>query len=216
MFCIITPVFDEAFAAVPGLLQDLKDQTYKNFKHILISNGASPIIKNIVIAANDDRFIYVETPYEETPKLETILVNIAKRRNYAIENFKSERYFFFDADLLVYAHNFLDVVAGVHDKADVILSKILFKGLIELPIFPIVKGKIDIANYSFSRKMAEKYKYSTCYNLKNGIANDWAFYEQMKDESHYFNDMCYAKKDGRALYRNLSTRYTSERMRGTL
>lgn len=219
MFCIITPVFEEAFATVPGLIQDLKEQTYNNFQHVMISNGASPIIKKIIGQANDNRFIYVEAPHEETPKLENVLVNIAKRRNYATEKFEAERYFFFDADLLVYANNFFEVIFGLHEKADVILSKILLRDIprVELPIFPIKKGNIDIANYSFSKRMADKYKYCTHYpDLKNGIANDWAFYDQMKDEEHYFNDMCYAKKDGRALYRNLSTRYISERMRGTI
>lgn len=218
MFCVITPIFDEAFRSVPGLIQDLKKQTYFDFQQILISNGPSPIIKRIIDQANDPRFIYTETPYEKTPKLEDILVNIAKRRNYALENFQGERYFFFDADLLVQSSNFFEVTVDIHGKADIIISKVQMPdSYFILPLQPIKHGHIDISNYSFSRKMAEKYKYPTDYpDLRNGIANDWRFYEQMINESHYFNDMIYAKKDGRNFYRNLSTRCYAEWMRGTL
>lgn len=218
MFCVITPIFDEAFKSVRGLIQDLKEQTYPNFQHILISNGKSPIIKKIIDLADDPRFLYIEIPHEQTPKLADVLVNIAKRRNYALENFKAERYFFFDADLLVQSKNFLEVMVDIHEKADIIISRIQMPNfLCVLPIFPIGQGKIDIANYSFSKKMAEKYKYPTEYpDLKKGVANDWIFYKQMISESHYFNDMIYAKKDGRKFYRNLSTRYHAEWMRGTL
>lgn len=214
MFCVITPIFDDTFKATSGLIQDLKEQTCPNFQHILISNGSSPIIQKIVNKADDPRFIYVEAPYESTPTLERLLINIAKRRNYAIENFKSERYFFFDADLLVQAKNFFAVMVDIHDKADIIISKILMPNNAIYP-FALQMGFIDIANYSFSKRMAEKYKYPTDYpNFNQRIANDWRFYEQMKDESHYFNDMCYAKKDGRHFYRNISTRYQAEWMRG--
>lgn len=217
MFCIITPVFDAAFLAVDGLINDLKEQTFKDFKQILVSNGESKIIKKNVDRANDPRFIYLEYPFEKTISLEEVVTNIAKRRNYGIENCVADRYFFFDADLLLTNKGFLEKVSELHNQADVIISKVSM-GLLEvLPKTPIQKGAIDIANYSFSRKMAERYKYPTDYNLRDtGIANDWRFYEQMKDESHYFNDMIYAKKDGRAAYRNLSARFIDERMRGVL
>jgi hypothetical protein len=213
MFCIITPVFDEAFISVKGLIQDLKEQTFGNFKHIFISNGKSGIIEKIINEANDGRFIYVERPYEQTPKTKDILINIAHRRNYAIDNFPAERYFFFDADLLITAKNFLEVISKVHDKADVILSKITL-WYHELPVWPICLGNIDIANYSFSKKVADLYEYPTDYDCTKGIANDWRFYEKMINESHYINDMVYAKKDGRHCYRNLSSRYSDEVIKG--
>lgn len=216
MFCIITPVFDAAFLAVDGLINDLKEQTFSDFKQILVSNGESKIIKKNVIKADDSRFVYMEYPFEKVVSLEEIVTNIAKRRNYGIERCVADRYFFFDADLLLTRKDFLEKVNKLHERADVIISEILV-GMNVLPKPPIQKGNIDIANYSFSRKMAEKYKYPIDYNLKaTGIANDWRFYEQMIGESHYFNDMIYAKKDGRAAYRNLSARFIDERMRGVL
>lgn len=206
MFCIITPIFDEAFQSVIGLIQDLKEQTYSKFQHILISNGKSPIIKGIIEEVNDDRFTYVEYPYESTPGLVDILTNIAKRRNYALESFEAERYFFFDADLYVKAKSFLEVIADIHGIADVIVSKIVWSNGI-LPQEPICAGHIDIANYAFSKKMRNKYKYPTDYNLGR-VANDWKFYDLMKNESHCINDMVYAIKDGRSLYKNLTARLT--------
>lgn len=203
MFCIITPVFNDAHRAVSGLINDLKEQTFEKFKHVLISNGPSLLIKAIV---DDDRFIYVEYPEEPTPTLHLLVENISRRKNYVFDNFHAERYFFFDADLLVQNRTFLQWTANNHDKADVIISRVsTMYG--ELPQFPIQKGNIDIANYSVSRKMVEKYRYPTDCDLSNGIANDWRFYSQMKDESHWFNDMCYARKDGRHSYKNLSTKF---------
>jgi hypothetical protein len=212
MFCIITPIFDEAFQATSGLIQDLKEQTYKDFQHVFISNGGSPIIEKIVKKAQDSRFIYAEYPKEETKNLESILVNIARRRNYTIANFKADRYFYFDADLLILEKTFLEVIAGLHDTAEIIISKVYLNDFI-LPFKPIKIGGIDIANYCFSKSIADRYDYPTEYDITKGIANDWKFYDIIKKESQCFNDMCYARKDGRQLYRNLSAKYVAN-MRG--
>ncbi len=193
------------------MIQDLKEQTYTKFQHVFVSNGKSPLIERIIGKVNDLRFVYVEAPYEKTSGLVEILSNIAKRRNYCLENFEADRYFFFDADLYVKDSNFLQGIADIHNKADVIVSKIWMQLVpeITLPIHPIKRGNIDIANYSFSKNIRDKYKYPTDYPRlqEEGIGNDWRFYESLENESHYFNDTIYAIKDGRKLYRNLSTRY---------
>lgn len=202
MFCIITPVFEDAFRATKLLIKDLKKQTCQDFKHILISNGVSKEFTNLV--RDNDRLVHIEFDFEPTPDIFKLLVNLGKRRNYCLKHFDADRFFFFDADLLVTDSTFFEQIAEVHDKADIILSKTIVSGHI-FPEHPIQKCKIDISNYSFSNKIAKKYDYPT--DCTDDIANDWRFYERIKSESHYELDLVYAKKDGRSMYENLSKVY---------
>lgn len=202
MFCIITPVFDGVFASIEPLISDLQNQTYRDFQHIMISNGTSPNIKEIIEKVNDNRFVYTEIPYEDTSKFPDLIVNLGKRRNFCIKTYIADRYFFFDADLLIIDNSFFEKIYEIHNKAELIISRINHPGMKrELPILPIQRGNIDIANYSFSRKIAERYDYPTDYN--GDVANDWRFFDQIK-ENVYFSNILYAIKDGRNTYINLS------------
>lgn len=207
MFIIITPVFDGCCASVGLLVQDLLRQTYTDFQQILISNGSSLMIKELIDKVNDNRFKYEEYyPFEETPTAPKLIENLGKRRNYCLKKFDAERYFFFDADLKVINDEFFSKIKEVHDKADIILSKVFCHGRI-LPEMPIKKGNIDIANYSFSRKIAKKYDYPMEYEQKTDISFDWRFYSKIKNEGNFFSDILYAHKDGHNSYKNLSSIY---------
>ncbi len=198
MFCVITPIFDDAVEAAKLLTQDLQNQTYKDFTHVLISNG--PIKQTLKI--QDKRFVYEQYPFEKLNGLFELIANLGKRRNYCLKKFVADRYFFFDADLKVTDNDFFAKIKVIHDKADVIISKTIHKRRI-LPIPPYVNGTIDIANYSFTRNIVDKYDYPT--DCEGHIANDWRFYSRIKDESHFDSNVVYAIKDGRPMYRNLTS-----------
>lgn len=207
MFCVITPVFDGCTESVNLLIQDLLRQSYPNFQQVLISNGPSTRIKELVEKVNDNRIIYKEYyPQEETSTPPKLIENIGKRRNQCMSSFDADRYFFFDADLKILDDGFFDKISKVHDKADIIISKIMCYGRI-LPEMPIKKGHIDLANYSFSRKIAQKYSYPTVYEQATDISFDWRFYAKIKNEGNYFTDILYAHKDGHNSYQNLSLLY---------
>jgi hypothetical protein len=198
-FCIITPIFDGAAKATNLLIQDLQQQSYKNYCHVLISNGPSPEIKSL--ATIDERILYVELPQEDTTLPTNLSINIGKRRHHCIKNIEAIRYFFFDADLKITDIKFLEKIKEIHEQADVILARIEYKEKF-LPIKPYSKGRIDIANYSFSSHIAKKYNYPT----EPGMANDFRFYDSMRNEKHYLKVLpVYATKDGRPLYKTVST-----------
>lgn len=206
-FCIITPIFDKAIDSALLLIKDLKNQTFQNFQQIFINNGESKI-KELLKEVNDERFVYTEYPYEETDSVQKLIANIGKRRNYCLKAFEADRYFFFDADLLITDINFLQEICKIHNKADIIISKMIIEPLGIYPKLPIKKGSIDIGNYSFSKNIAKRHDYPTDFSYTVGCANDWRFYEKIMCESHYFNDLCYAVKNGRSVYENLTYIYS--------
>ena len=203
MFCVITPVFDGCSVAASLLIHSLRQQSYTNFKHILISNGPSPLIKNLVEKVNDSRVIYNEQPQEKIPSAMNLIENLGKRRNYCIKNFEADRYFFFDADLLIINNDFFNQINEVHYKANIIVSKIKLEKL-EYPIAPIKKGNIDLANYCISKKVAEKYDYPTKYDDINDVAFDWRFFNLIQHEGLYFSNILYAIKNGNNDYKTVS------------
>jgi len=209
MFCIITPIFDDALRAANLLIKDLDRQTYKDFVHVLVSNGHSHKIQANL--AKRERVQYIELPYENTIEIFDLVSNLGRRRNYCIKNIKADRYFFFDADLLLTDDTFLEKVNAVHDKADVIISKVIIsKNENHTYILPTGtrKGQIDIANYSFSKAIAEKYDYPTLCDAD--IANDFRFYDKIRNESHHYLDVVYAIKDGRKVYETVSMRFVND------
>jgi glycosyltransferase involved in cell wall biosynthesis len=205
MFCIITPIFDDALRAVNLLIKDLEKQTFKDFVHVLVSNGSSPkIFDNL---AHSERVQYIELPHQNTIETFDLVRNLGKRRNYCIKNIVADRYFFFDADLLITENTFLEKVKEAHDKADIIISKVEAYNYI-LPFGLLQKGQIDIANYSFSRAIAEKYDYPT--DCDGDVANDFRFYDKIRNESHYFLNLVFGKKDGRNIYETVSRRHRQD------
>ena len=205
-FCVITPVFDGCYKAASLLINSLKNQSYKNFIQILISNGPSQTINNLI---NDERFIYNEYPIEDTTTPSQLMENLGKRRNYCLKNYEADRYFFFDADLALIDNEFFDKINSLHHKSDVIVSNIKFGNWI-LPVTPIKKGGIDIANYSISNKLAKKYDYPTKYDPHYDVAFDWRFFSQIKDESLLFSDILYAIKNGNNDYKTVSQMFTRQ------
>lgn len=206
MFCIITPVFDGCAESVSLLVQDLQRQTYTQFQQILISNGPSPNIKELVKKVNDSRIIYREYPEENTCTVPKLIENLGKRRNYCMKGFKAERYFFFDADLKIIEDDFFNKMEKINDNADVIISKINCNNM-TYPVMPIKKGNIDIANYSISKKIAENYDYPMEYEVKTDIAFDWRFFNKIKNEGIYFSEIFYAHKNGHNTYKTISSLY---------
>lgn len=202
----ITPIFDGAAESTALLINALQKQTYPNFQNILISNGPSPIIKNLLDKVNDNRFIYNEYPQEDTPTVPQLMENLGKRRNFCLKNYVADRYFFFDADLKIIDTEFFNKIQVMHKRADVIISKLEFYGA-ELPGPKLRRGEIDLGNYSVSRKIADKYDYPTKYESDNNVAFDWRFFSLVKNEGVYFSNILYAVKDGNNNYKTVSAKF---------
>jgi glycosyltransferase involved in cell wall biosynthesis len=205
-YLVITPVFDACVNSAALLINALQKQTYTEFQHILISNGSSTIIKSLVNKVNDSRFIYSEYLEENTSTVPKLMENLGKRRNFCLKNYMADRYFFFDADLQIIDNEFFYNIHEIHEQADVIISKIDCYG-VEYPLMPMKRGNIDLANYSISRKMAEKYDYPTEYTKENNVAFDWRFFSLVKNEGIYFSNILYAVKDGNNTYKTVSSEF---------
>jgi len=154
--CIMTPVFDSAYESVYKLVNEVKSQTYGDFFQVMISNGPSPRIKELVFDINrkDPRFIYDEIEEEITNKPVELLINIGKRREYCLKKYNAERYVFLDADVKLVDNDYFLKLYKAHQeiKRDNLITLTKFcqqESEITLPIFPIICGNIDIANYTF-------------------------------------------------------------------
>lgn len=191
-FCIVTPVFDPALESVKLLIKDFQQQTFGNFIHVLISNGKSRDIESYVnqINMNDNRFIYSELEYEEINEPEEIIANIGKRRNYVLKRFQAQRYIFADADLKILKKRYLEKLFNFHVETgkDIILSLIKHyinnKQYAVLPAFPIKLGRIDIANITISRFIAEKYGYPSDHDPNFDLANDYRMFLSVSNEDN--------------------------------
>lgn len=189
--CVITPVFDPALAPLELLMEDLRRQSFKKFLHVSISNGLSAEIKDCVdrLRKKDKRFIYEEIPFEETPDWQRLLVNIGKRRTYAMKKHQARRYMFIDADSAVPDDKYLSklFIADYFARQDVIITQTLFAaGTVApeptlLPHFPIELGKIDITNFSFSQSMARMHQYPQDIDQRFGPANDYRFFSKISN-----------------------------------
>ncbi len=204
--CIITPIFDPALKSVRGLIDDLRKQSFPNFTHILISNGAPPKIKKYIqeLRKRDKRFISVQLPEEKQNSPEKLQANLAKRKNYAMKNYKAERYVFIDADSEIIDLNFIAKLYMAHilTRRDIIVAKIKL-GLINLPIFPINIGRIDMTNYTFSRKIAINYPYPAS-NKNSLFGTDFRYFLQINNKTNtIFFDFVYLIKDSRKSYESV-------------
>ena len=171
-FCIITPVFDPALISLKKLIKDLKRQTYKNFIHAMVSNGQSPKIEKYVtsLQKKDSRFIFIITKAALTPDFASIKVDSGKRRDYCLRNCPAQWYQFLDADLSIIDTGYFAKLYMMQKviKTNIMLVKTKYHGNM-LPANPInVEGNISLANYCFSKKIANQYRYPTNYK-----AGDW-------------------------------------------
>jgi len=178
-FCIITPIFDPALISLKKLIIDLKGQTYKNFIHVLVSNGKSPLIESYVAKLNktDDRFIYVETVQELTVSFAELMTNSGKRRDFCLQHFSAKWYQFLDADAHITDSMYLAklFVAQKFIKTNIMLVKTEYHGTILPHGQRDTEGQISVANYCISKKVAKKYHYPS--NYSNGDpGNDFKYW----------------------------------------
>jgi hypothetical protein len=157
----------------------------------MISNGPSPKIKSYVLELNrkDPRFIYDEIKREATNDPVELLINLGKRREYCLKKYDAERYVFLDADAKLIDNNYFLKLYKAHReiKRDILitLTKIHYENNeLTLPIFPIKLGHIDIANYTFSKRIAKNYNYPTDYDPALSIANDYRFFTKISNENN--------------------------------
>jgi hypothetical protein len=216
--CVITPVFDPAYDSILKLISELKSQTYGQFIHIMISNGPSSAIKNLVMELNkeDRRFIYDEIPEENLNGSLELLINLGKRREYCLKKYNAERYVFLDADVKLIDDNYFLKLYEAHQKVNrdilITLIKIIDQGKeVILPIFPITCGHIDMANFTFSKNIAKSFSYPTDYDLRMGIANDFRFFSKISNENNtaIFNFIS-AIRDGNNSYKRLTELFLEE------
>lgn len=219
--CIITPVFDPALEAVRKLVSELQSQTYGSFFQVMISNGLSPRIKEFVIdlRIKDARFIYDEIEEEIINNWRELLINLGKRREYCLKKYNAERYVFLDADIKLIDNDYFLKLYKAHKeiKRDVLITliKILHAGgELSLPIFPMTCGHIDLANFSFPKRIAKKFTYPTDYDQNIGIGNDYRFFFMISQANNtailnFFS----AIKDGNNSYKRLSEFFLEEQQK---
>lgn len=213
--CIITPVFEPALKCVRALIKSLKQQTYQNFIHVCISNGLSPRIKKLIESQNDPRFIYDEIIYEPFKNSDCLIINLGRRREYGLKKYDADRYTFLDADFKLLKTIYFAELKKIHDltQAPIILASVKNKDIV-LPIYPITLGRIDIANYTFSQKVAKQYSYPTDIDFSLGYANDFRFFKQIQDLPMEHLDLIFGEKDGNNQdnYRRISNYTIGERL----
>jgi len=191
--CILTPIFDPALPCLQMLVEALLQQTCQDFIHISLSNGKSPESENY-LKSLDSRFIYDERPTEPIKDAIQLVTNLASRRAHGLLTYQAQRYHFFDADLRLLRNDYLQELKENHQKAEIIISKTRYRGNI-LPIAPFdTVGQIDLANYSFSRRLANNYPYPT--NYLAAYPNDFRFFRQFIDFPQLTLNNPYAEKDG--------------------
>lgn len=217
--CVITPVFDPALASLKGLISDLKKQTYGNFIHVMVSNGPSPKVAEYVdkIHKKDWRFIYDELPtvitYEKTGKGEygDLLKEIGRRRNYAIKKYIAKRYLYLGADFHITDNTTFAQLAHIHNSThkDIIILNVKAYGSI-YPKYPIAFTRIDLSNFTFSRRIARKFGYPTDFDTEIP-ANDYRYFSRISNTAYM--DLVYGSKDGRESYKSLGKIHEEEKAR---
>lgn len=207
--CIITPVFDPAYASLCKLIAELYSQTLGRFIHVMISNGPSPNIKELICKLNmhDLRFIYDEMTEETIYNPIELLINLGKRRDYCLKKYNAARYLFLDADVKLIDNDYFKKLykAHKHINRDILITLTKYydqNNEITLPIFPIREGHIDMANYSFSQKIAKNFNYPMDYDIHYGIANDYRFFSSISSENNTaILNFVSAIRDGNSSYK---------------
>jgi hypothetical protein len=214
--CIITPVFDP----LRKLVGELKSQTYGDFFHVMISNGSSPRIKEFVrnLRKKDERFIYAETEKEIINNPKELLINLGKRREYCLKKYNAKRYVFLDADIKLVDNDYFLKLYRAHKeiKRDILitLTKLCHKAIeITFPIFPIEPGHIDMANFTFAKKIAKHYSYPQDYNKNISYGNDYRFFSAIsREDNTAVLNFVSAVRDGNNSYVRVSELLFKERL----
>jgi hypothetical protein len=216
--CIITPVFDPAYASLRKLVSELKSQTYGSFFQVMISNGPSPRIRDFVSDLNreDARFIYDEIEEEGINKPRELLINLGKRREYCLKKYNAERYVFLDADIKLIDNDYFLKLYKAHKeiKRDVLITLVKVPhrgGEITLPIFPTQWGHVDMANFTFTKSIAKNYSYPTDYDPSASYGNDFRFFSAISNEDNTaVLNFVSAIRDGNKSYRRFTELFLEE------
>jgi hypothetical protein len=208
--CLITPVFDPGQDSLCKLIGALKAQTHREFLHVMISNGPSPKIRELVSTLNleDSRFVYDEIAEESIQDSIKLLVNLGKRREHCLKKYDAERYLFLDMDIKLLDNDYFLKLYRAHNeiRRDVLITliKIYQQGNeIILPVFPIEFGRIDIGNYCFTKKIARTFSYPTDYI---GIANDYRYFTMISNEHNTaMLNFVAALRDGNSTYKRFTS-----------
>ena len=210
--CVITPVFDPGFESLCKLIIALKRQTCGRFIHVMISNGPSPRTREMVNHLNEQdlRFIYDEIEEEALPGPVEILVNLGKRREYCLKKYNADRYVFLDADARICDDDYFKKLFKAHKEIqrDVLITLVqMYAGQpdIILPKLPIMVGHIDMANFTFSQRIAKNYSYPTDFDSSMGISNDYRFFSRIatEDNTALLNFLSVVR-DGNSTYKRLT------------
>jgi hypothetical protein len=216
--CIITPVFDPAYDSLRTLVGELRSQTYGGFFQVMISNGPSPRIKEFIVdlGKKDPRFIYDEIEEEIINNTIELLINLGKRREYCLKKYNAERYVFLDADAKIIDNDYFLKIYKAHNeiKRDVLITRVKIRhpgGELILPIFPIMYGHIDMANFTFTKRIAKKFSYPADYDPGIGIGNDYRFFSVISNEDNTaLLNFVSAIRDGNNSYRRLTELFVEE------
>lgn len=213
--CIITPVFDPALPSLKFLIKDLQAQSLGNFIHILVSNGKSSEIKKYLEQLNksDNRFIYSETPFQQTPNWKKLLINIGRRRNFAVKKYQAARYVFIDADSAIVDKSYVAKLFLIDKltKKDIIITQSKLPDTTILPFFPINLGRIDITCYTFSQKLANKHRFPENINEHFGLANHFRFFKNINSPRNtIFFPFVAVNKDNRSTYKKVTSIHIEE------
>jgi hypothetical protein len=221
--CVITPVFDPAYESLVLLTGELKEQSNPDFIHVMISNGPSPRVKQLIdqLREVDRRFIYDELPQEDQEGAVKLLINLGRRREYCLKHYEAQRYVFLDADIKLVDRDYFARLQKAHQEIqrDILITLVEIndagRSLI-LPLFPIKLGHIDMGNFTFSRSIARNFSYPTDQDEKFGAANDYRFYSRIANpENTAILNFMSAIRDGNNRYRRLSVVFNEEFTRPT-
>ncbi|HVY53041.1 MAG TPA: hypothetical protein VHA13_00795, partial [Gammaproteobacteria bacterium] len=172
------------------MISDLQRQTSADFCHIIISNGTSAKIKQLVekIRRTDKRFIYDEIAQEPTTDHASLLINLGKRRRYCLEKYSASWYHFFDADAKIVDDDYikkLKAQVGKQPQYDIFVNRIIHHG--KLSEFP---HDFDMANFSFSKKVAKNIPYPIDVDPRFPTGNDWRYFTMISTptNTYFAND----------------------------
>ncbi len=212
--CVITPIFDGALEALKLLIEALKKQTMKDFVHVMISAGPSENIHKLVKSFSDPRFVYDEYAALKTEGREDLIASLGERRTYGIKKYKAHRYVLLDADLKIISDDYFLELHRHHHDATILLTKIWKWGSVKtgpptvLPKYPLTRGRIDLANISFSREIADNPKcvYPSDMGLYGGRDGDWRFFENIHNPSYKPLSIVSAIYNGNSTYQSVSSK----------
>lgn len=217
--CVITPIFDGAVEALELLIGALKKQTMQDFIHIMISAGPSNKSCNLIKSFNDPRFIYEEYTELKTKGAEELIASLGERRTHCFKKYKAHRYVCLDADLKIKSDDYFLRLQQCHHDADILITKVWVwppkrnGPPTVFPRYPLAKGRLDLSNFSFSRRLATHPGciYPTDMGLCGGRDGDWRFFETLTlfasrvgDENYKILPIVSAVYNGNSTYTSVS------------